>query len=230
MMVSKFKMIFYKLFLKLKFSSRLKLGKGLRVNRQTHFEGHNAIGECCDLAGSSIGAGSYIGNYSSLPLTSIGRFCSIGQRVTVAVGKHPLSGFVSTHPAFFSNRKQSGFSFVNQVKFSEIDLLDGKHAILIGNDVWIGNDALLLQGVRIGDGAVVAAGAIVTKDVPEYAVVAGVPARIIRYRFDSTIIDALNRIKWWNWTFEKLAMHSVDFDNIDVFLSKQGMNTNVNVD
>ena len=98
---------------------------------------------------------------------------------------------ISTHPVFFSTRMQSGYTFADESYFEEY------RGTTIGNDVWIGANAIVIDGVRIGDGAVVAAGAVVTKDVPAYAIVGGVPARIIRYRFLQTDIDVLLKINWW---------------------------------
>lgn len=81
----------------------------------------------------------------------------------------------------------------------------------IGNDVWLGKDVLITNGADIGNGVVAGAGAVITKDVPDYAVVAGVPARIIRYRYEEEEIEALNRIAWWNWPDEKIRENYEDF-------------------
>jgi acetyltransferase-like isoleucine patch superfamily enzyme len=125
------------------------------------------------LANASIGRHTYFYGSKAANLT-IGAFCSIGPGTRLGgMGTHPLN-MLSTHPVFFSTRKQSGQTYVSQNYFEEY------RSTTIGNDVWIGAHALVIDGVTIGDGAAVAAGAVVTKDVPAYAVVGGVPARIIK--------------------------------------------------
>ena len=167
---------------------------------------------------SEIGYGSYIGPYSKLSNIQIGRFSCISSYVHTISGRHPTRNWVSIHPAFFSLRKQSGFTYVTEQKYEEIKFLDdGKTSIRIGNDVWIGSHVLLLEGVSIGDGAIVAAGAVVTKDVPPYAIVGGVPAKIIRYRFAFDQIKLLEEIKWWEKDVAWIKKHAELFDNIQSF-------------
>ena len=92
--------------------------------------------------------------------------------------------------------------------------------VVIGNDVWIGSDAILTGGIKIGDGAIILTGAVVTKDVPPYAIVGGVPAKPIRFRFSESQIEKLLQIKWWNWDARKLQESWRMFGNIDKFLLK----------
>lgn len=141
---------------------------------------------------------------------SVGAFCSIGPGTRLGgMGRHPVDQ-LSTHPAFFSSRLRSGATFAEQEYFQE-DL-----STTIGNDVWIGADAIILDGVTVGDGAIVAAGAVVTRDVPPYALVGGVPARIIRYRFGEDEIAELLRVKWWSLCDGRLQQLSPLFRAGDV--------------
>jgi acetyltransferase-like isoleucine patch superfamily enzyme len=121
----------------------------------------------------------------------IGAFCSIGHDAIVGgLGTHPIK-YISTHPAFYSDSKQAGITF-NSIQFTEMK------TTIIGNDVWIGARSMILDGVNIGDGAIVAAGAIVTSDIPPYAIVKGIPAKVTGYRFSDPIIQELESWQWWN--------------------------------
>ena len=140
---------------------------------------------------SSIGTGTYIGSRSVVANATIGRFCSIGPDCLIGPGRHPIDR-VSTHPAFFSTRAQAGFTFADQDSFAE------SVPVRLGHDVWVGARAIILDGATIGDGAIVAAGAVVRGDVPPYAIVGGVPARILKRRFDDVTIARLLASRWWD--------------------------------
>jgi acetyltransferase-like isoleucine patch superfamily enzyme len=151
----------------------------------------------CRLYNVEVGAYSYIADNGWLHNTVIGRFSSIGQEFLCALGKHPLD-LMSTSPVFYSTIRQCGISFAAK------DLFDESPGVTIGNDVWIGARVCVLGGVTIGDGAVVGAGAVVAGDVAPYAIVGGVPARTIRYRFDPDTISKILELRWWNWDNKKL--------------------------
>lgn len=119
----------------------------------------------------------------------IGAYTSIANRVVIGGGMHPMD-WVGMSPVFYKGRDSV------RAKFSEFNREDSKNTI-IGNDVWIGHSCLIKQGVKIGNGAVIGMGSVVTKDIPPYAIYAGNPAKLIRYRFDQEIIDELLSIKWW---------------------------------
>ncbi|MBC9207038.1 CatB-related O-acetyltransferase [Roseomonas aerophila] len=152
-----------------------------------------------------IGAYTYVRPRCRLlaGLAGIGRYCSLATGVEIGDGDHPVD-WLSTHPfqygeAWVANR----WSKLAEPPPHPRPPL--KPRTLIGNDVWMGTNAIVMRGVHIGHGAIVAAGAVVTKDVPPYAIVGGVPARVIRYRFDRATIVALLRLRWWDYTADSLA-------------------------
>lgn len=132
----------------------------------------------------------------------IGKFCSIacGAKFLFNSANHAL-GSLSTYPfpIFYEEWGREAKHVA--------DAWDNKGDIVIGNDVWIGYEAIILAGVTIGDGAIIGTRAVVTKDVPPYTIVGGVPAKIIRQRFDDATIAALLALRWWDWPPEKIAAH-----------------------
>ncbi|WP_020154089.1 CatB-related O-acetyltransferase [Caldibacillus debilis] len=167
----------------------------------------------CKLINVKVGDYSYIANNSHLINCSIGKFCSIGPFVKIGLGKHPVDRF-STSPIFYSTKNPLRINLVSQNTFKEFE------EVSIGNDVWIGANAIIMDGVKIGDGAIVAAGAVVTKNVPDYAIVGGVPAKIIKYRFEESIIQKLKTVKWWEMDLNRLNKYEREFENIELFLNK----------
>lgn len=143
---------------------------------------------------------------------TIGRFCSIAGGVSILLGGEHRSDWITTFP----------FS----VFFDSIRDIPGhpktKGGIKIGNDVWIGQNALILSGVTIGNGAIIGAGSVVTHDVADYAIVGGNPARLIRMRFSDTIITELLRIGWWTWPIDKIkeALPFLLSNDMNAFIEK----------
>lgn len=167
------------------------------IDKFSFFEGANKICDNTYFEGS-MGYGSYIGPDGSF-LGKVGRFTSIAGKCYVVAGRHPYKEpFVTTCPMFFSLMKQNGYTFANEQLYDEFKYAEGNHLVVIGSDCWIGYDVKLIEGVRIGDGAMVLAGAVVTKDVPPYAIVGGVPAKIIDYRYDEETIQFLLKTRWWD--------------------------------
>jgi acetyltransferase-like isoleucine patch superfamily enzyme len=188
------------------------------LNSKTIFEGYNKLWAGVSISGSIIGRGTYIGRDSLLDNSMIGRFCSIASNVKIIAATHPTETFVSTHPSFYSLKKQAGFTFVNNQLYNEFKLVDNFY-VVIGNDVWIGSDVILIGGIRIGDGAIILAGSVVAKDVDPYSIVGGISAKHIRYRFNANIVDRLMNIKWWNWDLEKIKKRKETLTDINIFIS-----------
>lgn len=162
---------------------------------------------------SSIGRYSYTCYDDEIVNCEIGQFCSISDEVVIGGAEHPMD-WVSTSPVF-QNVKHSG----PKRKFAEFGF-EGIKRTIIGNDVWIGKRAIIKAGVHIGDGAVVGSGSVVTKDVPPYAVVGGVPAKVIKYRFDETTIDRLLKSKWWDLSDDQLLKYARHIKEPKDFLNK----------
>lgn len=150
-------------------SLKSNIDKLVEIGSYTH------IDDFCD-----IGSYTYIGRNCSITKSKIGRYCSIGNNVSIGQGEHDLNK-VSTSSLFYDS------------PYEELT----KEECIIENDVWIGVDSIILRGVRIGTGAVVGANSVVTKDVPPFSIVAGVPSKIIRYRFDEAKIVKIEQSKWW---------------------------------
>lgn len=205
-------------FIKIKnLNRKVILKQGSHVVRGSTFEGENLIGRNTFFQGK-IGRGSYIGQ-NCLIRGKVGRYCSIGNNVRTVIGIHPTEKFVSTHPCFFSTAKQAGFTYVDKDSFKEIKYADNeKNHIVIGNDVWIGEGVSIIGGVTIGDGAIIGACSLVNKDVPPYTIVGGVPAKKIRNRFSDEQVNALLKIRWWDFSESEILEQTNNYRDIDRFL------------
>lgn len=187
------------------------------IDKNAVLEGQNKIGAESWFEGY-MGFGTYIGDQCTI-MGKIGRYCSIGHKVTVLTGTHPSHRFVSTHPTFFSLGLQNGTTYVSTQKFKEKIYADenNKYGCIIGNDVWIGYNATIMGGCTIGDGAIVAAGALVKENVEPYTIVAGQPAKVIGKRFEDEKIAFLMKIKWWDKPEAWIKSHADDFEDISKF-------------
>jgi acetyltransferase-like isoleucine patch superfamily enzyme len=202
------------------------ISNGVQFNHNTKFESYIKINRNTEILNTEIGMGTYINSDSTFNNCIIGKFCSIASHSTIIYGRHPSVGFISTHPSFFSVLNQAGFSFTKEKLFEELKYVqpEKKISVIIGNDVWIGYGASIIEGISIGDGAIIAAGAVVTKDVKPYSIVAGVPAKIIKYRFSETEIAELLKLKWWDKDFSWLQENYklfCDVNNIEKLKSSK---------
>jgi acetyltransferase-like isoleucine patch superfamily enzyme len=179
---------------------------------------NNKFGRGCRFGGPVYISGSDIGDFTYIEVgcrvsaVTMGKFCSVAPYTLIGLAEHPTSTFVSTHPIFYRHIPAFGYDLVPQDRHTEM------RRTQIGNDVWIGAGVCVKAGVTIGDGAVIGAGAVVTTDVPPYAVYVGVPARLLRYRFDAETIASLLDVKWWDRDLEWIRRHIDDFQDIDSFL------------
>lgn len=197
-------------------SPNVRIGRGAKVNIHAKLEGYNKI-ERNSLFVGEMGRYSYIGVNCRIN-GLIGRFCSIGGNVVFLSSTHPVRDFISTHPVFYSKKKQSGKSFTSKNLFNEYPKKEGhRYSIEIGNDVYIGYGVTVIGPVSIGNGAVIGACSVVTKDVPPYAIVVGNPAKILKYRFNANEIELLERVQWWNKDEDWLAEHAEQFTSFESF-------------
>ena len=176
-----------------------------RISRNLRLENNVTLGYGSFVLTSFVGKYTYINMYALIDKNtkSIGRFCSIAHSVKIGFGNHPIN-WVSSHP--FAYHKRYGF-VKEDINFQEKVT---KHSI-IGNDVWIGANAIILAGIKIGDGAIIGANSLVTGDVEPYSIVHGTPAKHQRYRFDKNIRKELLKIKWWDWDKKRIK------ENIELF-------------
>ena len=197
----------------------VRIGRSVNIDiKKTSFEGMNRLCDNSSFSGK-MGYASYIGP-NSFVNANVGRFVSIASGVNTISGNHPTHTMVSTHPAFFSSKKRCGMTFMDQTIFEEVTYADKDHHVVIGNDVWVGANTTILNGVHIGDGAIIAAGSVVVRDVPAYTVVGGVPAKEIKKRFTSEQISFLQTFQWWNNDYDWFVKNAKYFNDIDLFIEE----------
>lgn len=192
-------------------TSIFSLIKNSNVEKKTY------IGRFTKFYNSNIDSYSYVGSNNKILVTDIGKFCSIGSNCSFGLAKHPLN-YVSTSPVFLEGKNSIG----RNLNTKEFKPVDGK--VQIGNDVWIGNQVIVLQNRKISDGAVIGAGSVVTHDVGPYEIWAGNPARFIKKRFKDEEIKELLTLRWWDWTEDKLKVTSDYIDELQTFIKEGGSN------
>ena len=165
--------------------------KFLFYQRNSRISKYAKIYSFTRITNSVVGNYSYVSYNCFLNNCTIGRFCSIATGVKIGLGKHPVNLF-STSPIFYSPKNALRVVWNKEAKFTE------HHVVSIGNDVWIGANVTIVDGVKIGNGAIIGANSLVTKDVRPYSIVGGVPAKLIRMRFEEGLNEMLNKTKWWD--------------------------------
>jgi hypothetical protein len=175
----------------------------------TQIQAHSVLEEV------AFGDFSYCAGYNQISYAAIGKFCSIASFARINPGNHPAYMRVAQHH-FTYRSSQYGFGPDDGDFFS----WRRESRVTIGNDVWIGHNVCVMPGVSVGNGAAIGAGSIVTKDVEPYSVVAGVPAKKIRMRFDADLIERIERSEWWNWDYETIKERLPDFRNLEDFVRK----------
>jgi acetyltransferase-like isoleucine patch superfamily enzyme len=182
---------------------------GARVDWTSRLGSRVVVASGASVLGTTVGRHTYFGENSLVIHSSIGSFCSIAPQVIIGGGTHPSRDWVSTSPVFYSRRHNPRLAGVDIESFTE------NMPTFIGDDVWLGYASIILPGVKVGTGAIVAAGAVVTRDVAPYEIVAGVPARAVRARFTEDEINwLLNECRWWQWDEELLEKMTPHFHNV----------------
>ena len=201
----------------------LTASNNVSVNGNCVFERGVRAGKNVEFSNVYVGMASYFSSNNSVINASIGRFCSIAPYARIGLGTNLFKNFVTTHPAFYLKRQTLPVCYADKNYKNNAELYP---RTTIGNDVWIGENALLKSGIIIGNGAIIGAGAVVTKDVAPYSIVGGVPAKLIRYRFPNEEISFLEEFKWWDKSDMWLRDNWEDLLDMEKFVKKY-RNTNI---
>ena len=185
------------------------------VVNHTTFGTFVELGDGCIVNDSHIGSYTYLFAQNDVYNTQIGKFHSIATGVRINPEQHPMRHRVAAHHLTYRAAHYG-------LGEDDASIIDWRKQLRVttGNDVWIGHNAIIMGGVTLGDGAVVAAGAVVTHDVRPYEIVGGVPARHMGWRYDEETIAAMERIAWWDWSHEELKERLPDFNDVPAFIEK----------
>lgn len=176
-------------------------------------EGYNILFQEAQLFSTKLGKHTYIQKYTTIVNAEIGSYCSIAKNVSIGPGIHKIDG-ISTHPAFFLKNTPLLKTYTDK------DLFNPSKTTVIGNDVWIGENVVIIDGITIGTGSIIAAGAVVTKNIEPYSIVGGVPAKLIRFRFEKDLVHKLLNSKWWELNETEFMNNISTFNSSAKFLNK----------
>ena len=183
--------------------------------RKCHLGAYTDVGPHCTLSETSMNDYSYLAGHVSAVWSTIGKFCSIAAYTRINPGNHPTWRVTTSHCTY--RRRQYGLDTIDDEEFFQ---WRKDHWCTIGHDVWIGHGVTVIAGVKIGTGACIGSGAVVTKEIPPYAIAVGVPAKVIKYRFDQETIERITAAEYWNWTREELEANFSDLRDLDRFLER----------
>jgi phosphonate metabolism protein (transferase hexapeptide repeat family) len=176
------------------------------------------IGPFSHISESSLGDYTYCAGFNQIAFAEIGKFCSIATGVRINPGNHPAYTRAAQHHFTYRSR-QYGLADEDDEKFFQ---WRRAQKVVIGNDVWIGHNAVIMPGITIGDGAVVGSGAIVTHDMQPYEIAVGVPARVIKRRYNDETIRGIQSTQWWDWDHDTLRDRLDDFKYVEKFIKLYG--------
>ena len=173
-----------------------------------NFEDEVRVSSNAEISHTKIGYLSSVGRYTKITHSEIGKFCAISWDSTINAISHP-----------YNHLTISAFPYVPHIGHFVVKRKQNYKKVIIKNDVWIGANSVILPGITIGNGAIIGAGCVVTKDVPDYAIVVGVPAKIIKYRFEPEIIKKLLELQWWHLDPKVIK------ENIDIWQAQFNLDT-----
>lgn len=183
--------------------------------RNSRIGAWTSLGAHTSLVESSFGEYSYTAGDVQIIYSEIGKYCSIANNVRINPGNHPQWRVTQHHMTY--RRVQYGLGTRDDLEFFQ---WRQEYKCVIGHDVWIGHGAIIMPGITIGTGAVIGSGAVVTKNIGPYEVAVGVPAKVIKRRFEAPVIERLLASEWWNWDRNTLEERFEDLLNLEVFLQK----------